>query len=480
MGMRRRRKARHDNWQQERRLWVGATMNTGLISAPARARAIFAVVVLCAAAPGSAGDLEYRASLGVGQSDNVRRVPTNETDETIATAGLAFAYDDRTPRLRADITGDFAYYDYLENTYDAELVGNLYADTAFAIVPERFLWSLTDQFGQTLTDPFLPATADNRENINSFSTGPDFMVGLGSQMRLRLGGRYALTNYEELPLDSTNTSGQLALIREISNRSSMSLNANLQQIKYDDELLNADFEQLETYLRYEGQGARTNLTVDIGFSQLDRKALDDTEGGLLLRADASRRVSGSSVVTLGIGSEFSTSAGAFASEQGITNVGIDSAPGRQTAEPFTLDHLTLGWNFNRNVTGLVVTTGWSKRSYDNDPELDQTLTTLSASMRRELSPTTSLEVFTLFSGVSNEPPAADYDDLTAGVSFSWRLSRNLTLDVDYDFSNRRSDAAATEYTENRLWLTIGFGRGDPRSTRVPPTFGVDSMAPAGN
>jgi hypothetical protein len=108
------------------------------------------------------------------------------------------------------------------------------------------------------------------------------------------------------------------------------------------------------------------------------------------------------------------------------------------------------------------------------------MTTFSARFRRELSATTSLEVSTAFTGVSNEPPAADYDDLSAGVSFSWRLTRNLTLDVDYDFSNRRSDAAPTEYTENRLWVTIGFGRGDPRATRVPPTFGVDSVTPAGN
>jgi len=455
-------------------------MNTSLISAPVGARAIFAVVVLCAAAPLSAGNLDYRVSVGAGESDNVRRVPTNETDETIATAGLAFAYDDHSPRLRADITGDFAYYDYLQNTYDSEVVGNLYADTAFALVPERILWSISDQFGQTLTDPFLPATADNRENINYFSTGPDFLMGLGSQMRLRLGARYALINYEELPLNSTNTSGQLALIREISDRSSMSLNANMQQIRYDEESLNADFDQLETYLRYEAQGSRTNLTVDGGFSQLDRKASDDTEGGALLRVDASRRISGSSVVSLGIGREFSTSAGAFASEQGITNVGLGSAPGRQTADPFTLDHLMVGWNFNRNVTGLALTTSWSKRSYENSPELDQTMTTFSARFRRELSATTSLEVSTAFTGVSNEPPAADYDDLSAGVSFSWRLTRNLTLDVDYDFSNRRSDAAPTEYTENRLWVTIGFGRGDPRATRVPPTFGVDSVAPAGN
>ena len=57
----------------------------------------------------------------------------------------------------------------------------------------------------------------------------------------------------------------------------------------------------------------------------------------------------------------------------------------------------------------------------------------------------------------------------------------LTIDLQYDYDKRSSDLAANEYTENRLWLKIGFGRGEPRATRVAPTFGVDSMvAPTGN
>jgi hypothetical protein len=434
-------------------------MKMGSTGARQGVRLMIAAAFACAAWPAAGADLDYRVSVGAGHSDNIQRAPVNEIDEDIASAGLRFAFDERTARLRADIVGDLAYYDYLDDTYDSEVVGNIYADTLFALVQDRLTWAVNDQFGQVLTDPFLPSTGENRENINYFSTGPDFLMGLGSQMRVRIGARYALVDYEESPLDSTNTGGQLALIREISDRSSMSLNASVQQIEYDAQP-GADFDQLETYLRYQVEGSRTNLDVDAGFSQLDREAGDGTEGGLLLRVDASRRISGSSTVTLGLGREFTTSAGAFAGAQGIINVGLDAAPGRQTPDPFTLDQARLGWNFTRNVTSLSVSAGLAKRSYDDNPVLDQSTTTLAARLRRELSPTTSLELFASQTAVQFEPPAPDYQDMTAGASFGWRLTRNLTLDLRYDLFKRSADSAATEYTENRLWLSISYGRGE--------------------
>jgi len=82
--------------------------------------------------------------------------------------------------------------------------------------------------------------------------------------------------------------------------------------------------------------------------------------------------------------------------------------------------------------------------------------------------------------VEYEPPAADYDEFTAGASFTWRLSRALTVEASYEFSKRPEDATFGGYSENRLWLSIGFGRGEPRRTRIPPAFGVDAATTPGH
>jgi hypothetical protein len=432
--------------------------------------------VLCVGAPAFGADFDYRASLGAGYSDNVRRTATDEINESIAMAGLRFAVNEDTRRLQADVVGDLAYYSYLSNTYENELVGSVYADTEFTLLPERITWALSDQFGQVAIDPFQPATPDNRENINYFSTGPDFTVGLGSQFRLRLGGRYSLITYEEDPLDATVTGGQVALVRSLSGRSSVSLNGSLRQTEYDDPVLNSNFDQMESYFRYEVQGARTNLAVDAGYTKLEREALDVEESGALLRFDLSRRMSSSSVLSLSGAHEFSTSAGAFAGDLGAHG-GVSTAPGRQTADPFTLDRATLGWSFNRNVTSISAAANWSEQTYDTNTTLDQTTMVLAARYRRDLSAATSMGVNVSHTAFSYVQSGADYDELTVGVSYSWRMSRSLTLDIKYDYADRSGDATMNVFKENHLWLMIGYGRGDPRGERRAPTFGVDSATP---
>lgn len=456
---------------------------TRLTGACRGARSPIATAIFCCltASGASAANLDYRLSAGTGYSDNVTRVPTNEVDEQIAMGGVRFALDQQSARLDADVVGDVAYYDYLDDTYDSEVVGNVYADTAFSIVPERFIWALTDQFGQVLTDPFLPATAENRENINYFTTGPDFYVGLGTQTRLQLGGRYAITSYEDSDFDSTSTQGHVGLIRLLSDRSSVSLNGEARRLEYDDAALNADFDETEAYLRYAVAGARTNLSIDVGFTQIDRDAAEDSDDGLLLRLDISRRLSPSSIISLSGGREFSTAASEFAGDQGIVDTGLTTVHGIQSADPFTLDDATLDYSFRRNRTALGFYASWSDRSYEQSPVLDQKIVTYGARYSRELSQRTSLEVGASFAQVDYEPPNPDYDDMTADVTFAWRLSQTVTMELTYDYADRSGNVAATDYTENRIWLTIGYGRGEPRVTRTAPRFGVDALIqPAGN
>ena len=448
------------------RTFAGAGLHTSVL------------VALQALALGSAcaAELEYRASLGAGHSDNIRRTETNEVSEDIATAGLQFSADQRTAKLQADVVGDLAYYDYRNHTYDSEVVGNALADIRYSFVPQRFDWVLTDNFGQVLDDPFAPPTPDNRENINYFATGPDLTMAFGSQTRLRLSGRYALTTYETSPLDSDSALAELALIRLLSGVSSVSLHARAQQVRYDEASLNGDYDQGEAFVRYEAEGARTRLSADLGYTELKLDAGDQKIDGPLVRLNIQRRLSSASVLTFDGGSEFTNSGSAFAETQGIGGIGLGSAPGRQTVQPFTLDHAALTWDFQRNRTGFSLFGAWEKHSYDEDPILDQTTTTFGAALRRQMSPATSLTLNAAFTDATFEQPGVDYQEVSGGVGFDWRLSRAVSVTASYEYVDRNSDLAGTSYKENRFWLSIGFGRGDPRNRRATPQFAVDTVS----
>lgn len=442
-----------------------------------RAAALASLPLLIVGGVSAAATLDYQLTAGGGHSDNIRRVPVGEESENIASAGLQFSLDQRSTRLYADLVGNFAYYDYLDDTFDNDLLGNFAGQARFAVVPERFEWLIADNFGQVLSDPFQPSTPDNRENINYFTTGPDLLFALGSQTRLRFGGRYSMTTYEDTDVDSDSVLGEVELFRLLSSASSIGFVARAQQIEYDQAALNADYEQGEAYLHYTAEGSRTLLTVDAGYTRIERDATSNSESGPLFRLDVTRRLTASTTATLSLAREFSSAGSNFASTQSGLNIGLETAAGRQTAEPFTSESVGLSWTFTRNRTSLSLSGFWDDQTYETVPALDQTLTTGIAAVRRDLSPVMSLIVDGSYVRSAFEQPGGDYSEAGAGLTFSWRLSSRVSLNATYDYMDRDSDLATGDYTENRYWFYIGYGRGIPRTALLPHQFAVDAANP---
>jgi hypothetical protein len=432
---------------------------------------------LLLASQGHAADFDYEASAGIAHSDNIRRVETDKESEEMATAGLRFSLWQQGTRLRSDMLGNFLYVDYLGNAYDFELQGNFAGNAVLAFIPERFEWVVSDNFGQILNDPLLPPTPDNRENINYFTTGPDLMLGLGTQNQLRIGARYTLSSYEHRPLDSDQLSGEMSLIRQLSQVSAISLNGRLGRVKFDESVLNADYDQADAFVRYDVTGARTHLAVDAGYTRIKREDAAGKQNGALFRLDASRRLSPSTTATLSASRQFANSANAFALSQGSGVIGVGAAPGQQTAQPFTNDLIMLGGSFFRERTGFAFSVSWNDQSYENLRQFDQTLSSASASFRRDLSPKMSLLLDAMYSRGEFNVVNGDYNELIAGLTLNRRLTRNMSLQVRYNHSDRNSDLADRDYRENRVWLSFAYGRGNPRDMPRPTRFAVDQRAP---
>ena len=153
----------------------------------------------------------------------------DEESETIGTAGLLLGITTDRPKLDADVAAHLEYRHYLDDTFDSEVVGGVNAFVAYAFIPERFIWVVEDNFSQISSDITAVDTPDNRENVNFLSTGPDFTIGLTARTSLQLSGRVSDEYYEERETDSQGLSGSLALIRQMSDASSVSLNGSHQR-----------------------------------------------------------------------------------------------------------------------------------------------------------------------------------------------------------------------------------------------------------
>jgi hypothetical protein len=433
---------------------------------PLRAGATIALLVAAACIGprwAQAGAPGYEIQVGVIESDNIQRLPSGGSDETIATEELDLTWHDKRPWFDAEIDADLSHLDYLQNTYPSEFVGNVIGISRFKLITDILSWDLNENFGQTPLNPLAPVTPGNRQNINYLSTGPVLTLPLiGRDLQLLVSGQYGRVDYEDAPLDSNRLTGIVGLLHEISPNTNVSINAKDERIDFEDDQLNPDYDTQEAFARIDTKGSRTELAVDLGYSRLQMPGAN--EGTFIGRVDITRRVSPNSTVGLSFGHDYSNGADSFVLIQEAGGAGFITPNTVQAAAPFLISYATLAWNFQRERTTLGLTASYFRDDYQNAEALNNDMTLASIRAGRQISPVLQLA---LTEYVDREHFATGGDSVTeadTGLQLTWRAGRSLSVVFAYYLAKGISDLEADKYTENRLWLSIGYGR----AAEVPP------------
>jgi hypothetical protein len=404
-------------------------------------------------------DVAFEVSTGVGHSDNITRVDAGEIDETLASAGLRLDWEETTRRLTGDAQANLSYVEYLDNTYDGELLGQATAHLDLGIVPERFHWRLDESFGQARTDPFQPVTPDNRENVNHLSTGPELRLRFGAVMNARLFAGYSSTDYEESPLDAERTSVGLSIGRESSSRSNVALNLLADESRFDSDALRP-FERRSVFASYElGTGGRTSMNAELGYSWLEMDG-EDAEGGLLVDLSVTRELTRSSTLTVSAGRNFSDAGEALdAGPAGHGTTEINA-----TADPFENTDVSIEWLFSRHRTSFGIGAGYDERRYQTQSQFDSKTMAYQVNFGRQLRPALRFGLLAMLTAEEFRTNDQESDDWRTEATLDWRFGRHLGLQFRVERSQRSSSSGTAEYTENRAYLGFTFS-GD----RAPPT-----------
>lgn len=384
-------------------------------------------------------------SVGASHSDNINRVPGAEEEGTIGQVGLLLNHGRESRRLRTSVNANVAYQHYFDGLFDEDVIGGADGALTVAIVPERFEWVVEDSFGQLATDPFAASTPENRENVNVFSTGPDFIQRLGAATSLRLSGRYTTSDYETSAVDSERQSGAVSLVRALSSSSNLSLNATGEKVEYDD-VLDTSYEIYQGFVRYDVRSARTTLAADLGYTILDDGS--DTSDGLLLNLSVSRQISTASSVVFGIGTQFSDSGDLFR----MTN--LDSQNVVASSDPFESRFASLGWDFQYNRTSFGLAAQVRKEDYENIGSLDRKTTSYSGYFTRQLSRRMDFRMQVQLEEEDFGSLGFEDQELLANASLGWTLGRMTGLRLQYDRFDRDSTDNGTGYTEDRVSLFL--------------------------
>jgi hypothetical protein len=335
-----------------------------------------------AAAPG------YEIQLGIIESDNIERLPTGGSNDTVAVEELGFNWHDKRPWLDADIDADISHLDFFPHTYSDEVIGNLIGTLKLHLVPDLLSWDITDNFGQAPLQPLAPITPANQENINYFGTGPTLTLPLGTTTQLAVSGVYGKVDYQTSPLDSTMLTGGLGLLHEISTASTISLNAKEESIRFQNDQENPDYDQQEAFVRFDTKGSRTELGADLGYSRLN--ILGARHETPLAHFDISRRVSPNSTIGLALGHDYSDGADSFRILQGVGGATLNAQPIVAAAAPFVGNYATLAWTFRYSRTTLDLSASYFRDRYDTDATLNNQRVVVAALASRQATPALQL------------------------------------------------------------------------------------------
>jgi hypothetical protein len=408
-------------------------------------------------------NVSYGVDVGIGETDNVALVPTDTVNQTIAITDLDFSVQQATRLLDADLKGNFSYLDYLEDAYSANFVGRFDGMAHAALIPERLTWTLQDDFGQGQVNAFAAPTPDNRENINYLSTGPNLWLRFAGTGFFELSARYARAQYSISPFDSNRIQGSFGLGDQLSARSSLSLNGVTEHVFFDDTSVNTDFDRTSAYAHYEISGARTELTANLGGTEISQNG--SSTSGPLAKLQVNRKVSPATRIIFSVGRELTDASTGFSTAQTGATGAISTTPAAVTANNYTSDYVSLGWNCERYRTTFALTGRWEKDSYASQSELDVSRGGGEFNLAEKL--THALSVQLLGSWYTSNfvhanflmgEGSSSYQDERIGAALTLREGRALVFRLRFDHVSRAvsDNSGAIGFHANTVFLTIGY------------------------
>jgi hypothetical protein len=442
-----------------------------------------------------ADTLVYGVDVGVAESDNVTLVSTNKISQTIGVVDTDFDINQQSRLLDVDAKGNFSYLNYLQGAYSNQLIGRFDGTAQLALIPDRLVWVVKDDFGQAAVDPYTPVTPSNLEDINYLSTGPDFALRFGASSFLNMSARYARTDYQTSPYNSNRLLGDLAWGYQLSAQSSVSLNGETERVLFANTVVNRDFDRSSGFLRYEVKGARTDLSADLGATAISQYG---TTTRPLAKVSLARKLSAAANLTLAAGRDLTDASTSFSGLQGGAIGLVGTAPAAQTSDNYTHSYASALWQYERNRTLIALSARWEKDIYDTAPvtsvsmtgvplpgtpvigsasALDYTLGGAEFRVQRKMTRALTAEIQGriyktdyLHSSVASQFGTPNYSTEEVGAGLTWRHGRGLAVNLRYTHSAQVT-TGIYGYGENRVVLTVGYRPNDRRPESDPGTSG---------
>jgi hypothetical protein len=427
-----------------------------------RDRTVILATVLYISCPSVlfAGDFAYGLGYSSEYSSNITRVPVNEQKEWINSVMAGFGYTENVPNLVARVLSQVEYRHYNNNVFDNETLFNLDSSAVWTVSPQRFTWSVADVYRQLLTGVTVAETPTTRENVNVFTTGPDFFVHVSPVQTLVFGARYGSVYTSHDNTDNDRTLGYTRWQYQSTPRTILSLNYEVLDVTYKDNVANNDYVQQDIYFSARTRPSRSEYMLELGATNISMDRNSDLHEGRA-RLSWMREFNPESSAGASYSAEFSNTgndvlarSAAAAGPSPVPAV----APGAVTSDIYYVRRGQVFYARHGSRLGAMLQIFGQNLDYEATP-YDNRQTGGNLELAYYYSETFTAVLFSDYVRTRYSELSRRDTDMDSGMRFSHRAGRNILVGLEARRTERTSTDPTAPYTDNRVLFTVLYSGG---------------------
>jgi len=397
-----------------------------------------------------AADFRYELGFEAGYFENLNLEADPVSDEVsgLVYAGISVFEDDANFLMQLD--SRISTINYHRDVGLDQNRANLEANLIWRIQPGRFEWVLRDTFTQTAINTIESDIPTNRQNINAFTTGPNYIIRLNPKNNLAFEARAEKYTYE---VNASNNRGSIAArwVHSVNPAFEITLNNEALTVEFDDPVFN-DFNRNDIYLSSNYRRGANEITAEYGYTILNTDNIEDVDEDRFLLSISSARTRTSSIrLTY---SDFATDTGTRILDG--SNDSIDDSLNDTAANDIFIDETLRFQIFNSLSQGNILfevanTDRAYKRQTDLDVNLKAAIISGAWNLRRS-------NFFTYnFRYINRDYVNTREDnDYVYSLSYSYALLRNFRINFDVVSLERASTLENDSYQDLRFLMSFNY------------------------
>jgi len=406
-----------------------------------------------AAEPLQAGQHAYGLEYTAEHSDNISRVSTDERSDLINSLSTGFVYQESSIDLVAHVLAKATYNTYQKNSFADETLFDLNSSAVWMISPQRFLWTLEDRYQQSLLDSTLADTPANRTNVNVLSTGPDVYLRLAPVHTLAFGARAGYVYTGKANADNKRFNGTAGWLYMPSSITTLSLNYELLDVRYDDSVLNDDYTNENIFVRADFHPSRSQYVLDLGVTNISFDRGNDANGTLARLSWIRQSTPESS-----FGASFSKVFSDTGSDTlATTTLGSQGSASTQasvvTGDVYSTKGGNIFYSHRGSKIGLYFQAEKRKLDFETTPQ-DRKETIGRLQVRYFFVGATTATLFTEYDRTEYISFVQRDTEQNTGIRLDYQINRAVSLGLEGRHLDRSSTVPSSNFVDNRVLFTI--------------------------